>query len=333
MNSDSTICYTTTDGLPLIPSTRTSSGEAQLLSNRFVGSRWVMQFDRPVRALDGGMFFNSVSLNTISLPSSVVSIGDGAFFGCSSLRSIDLPHSLTHIGEAAFCGCSSLTEITLPEGIESIGRNAFDGCVALRRFAGGPASADGRCLIVDGHMVAFAPAGLSEYQLPPEMQTIDKDLFADADSLQVLIFTTPPRQIVGGALALGDQFHQFRGAGASADGRCLIIGSRVVAFASAGLRSYSLPEGVTGIERFCIEGCSPLEELILPSSLCAIGDWALSGCRSLSHLYSKAPTPPVLGFGALSQCDKLCKISVPPGSAATYRTSDGWCDHAEIITE
>ena len=52
---------------------------------------------------------------------------DGAFSYCTNLKSITLPSSLTSIGIAAFRGCRSLEEIVIPESVQSIGGVAFLG--------------------------------------------------------------------------------------------------------------------------------------------------------------------------------------------------------------
>ena len=65
-------------------------------------------------------------LTSISLPSSLESIGECAFKGCEALTTISLPSSLESIGERAFEKCP-LTSITLPNSIKSIGLDAFTG--------------------------------------------------------------------------------------------------------------------------------------------------------------------------------------------------------------
>ncbi len=69
--------------------------------------------------------------SSITLPSSLTSIGDYAFSGCSGLTSITLPSSLTSIGERTFVNCSGLTSITLPSSLKSIEDHAFNGCSGL----------------------------------------------------------------------------------------------------------------------------------------------------------------------------------------------------------
>ena len=77
----------------------------------------------------GYAFFECTSLTSVTIPSSVTSIGDGAFMGCTGLTSITIPESVTSIGEWAFLGCTGLTSVTIPESVTRIGDKAFTGCI------------------------------------------------------------------------------------------------------------------------------------------------------------------------------------------------------------
>ena len=61
---------------------------------------------------------------TVTLPSTVETIGDNAFRG-SGIRSIVLPEGLKTIGIGAFSDCVYLNEITLPDTVKEIGSFAF----------------------------------------------------------------------------------------------------------------------------------------------------------------------------------------------------------------
>ena len=62
-----------------------------------------------IATIEGKAFSGCTSLTTITIPSSVTSIGYGAFENCTSLQSITIPNSVTSIWSNAFASCSELT--------------------------------------------------------------------------------------------------------------------------------------------------------------------------------------------------------------------------------
>ena len=71
------------------------------------------------------------SINAVSLPEGLTSIGNYAFCGCSFLTSVTIPDSVTSIGTEAFVGCRSLSSVTFPDSVTSIGWGAFLECSSL----------------------------------------------------------------------------------------------------------------------------------------------------------------------------------------------------------
>ena len=71
------------------------------------------------------------NITQISMPDSVIKIGDKAFMDLESLSSVDISDSLINIGDEAFAGCDSLSSITLPDGLLTIGEEAFESCTSL----------------------------------------------------------------------------------------------------------------------------------------------------------------------------------------------------------
>jgi hypothetical protein len=72
-----------------------------------------------IRGYDGigyGAFSYLTSLSSVSISSSVTSIGDYAFCGCSNLASFTVPadSQLISIGNFAFKGCPANTSVTIP---------------------------------------------------------------------------------------------------------------------------------------------------------------------------------------------------------------------------
>ncbi|RLS84179.1 MAG: DUF4347 domain-containing protein [Planctomycetota bacterium] len=67
---------------------------------------------------------------SLTVPGSVITIGDQAFEGCMNLTSINIPASVTTIGQQAFANCWHVTTITFAanSSLTTIGQGAFFGC-------------------------------------------------------------------------------------------------------------------------------------------------------------------------------------------------------------
>ena len=74
------------------------------------------------------------NLESVSLPSTLKTIGKSAFSGCIKLSEINLPEGLVSIGDYAFSSCIRLKNINLPESLTSIGRSAFHSCRAIEKL-------------------------------------------------------------------------------------------------------------------------------------------------------------------------------------------------------
>ena len=84
----------------------------------------------PVTSI-GDRTFAGSSLQSITLPDSLESIGKAAFFQCRFLRRLTIPNRVTNIGYAAFAQSSQLAAITLPDGLTSLGDSACAGTLLL----------------------------------------------------------------------------------------------------------------------------------------------------------------------------------------------------------
>lgn len=93
----------------------------------------------------GSCAFFSSGLKSITIPVSVTSIGDKAFMYCSGLSHITIPISITSIGAQTFYYCSNLTTIFIGSSVTSIGSSSFSGCPlsSITCFATTPPSASG----------------------------------------------------------------------------------------------------------------------------------------------------------------------------------------------
>ena len=71
------------------------------------------------------------NLENITIPDSVMSIGEYAFDNCTNLISVTIPNSVTSISMYTFENCKGLKSVTISDGVKSIGFRAFISCTSL----------------------------------------------------------------------------------------------------------------------------------------------------------------------------------------------------------
>ncbi|WP_026497105.1 leucine-rich repeat protein, partial [Butyrivibrio sp. WCD3002] len=76
-------------------------------------------------------FSKNKAIIGLELPDSLELVGGSAFAGATSLKSVSFGSNLTTIENFAFEGATSLTTLTFSEGLETIGYGVFKECTAL----------------------------------------------------------------------------------------------------------------------------------------------------------------------------------------------------------
>ena len=84
----------------------------------------------PVTKIDneGREIYWGDDITFVTLPASLISIGNRAFIDCGGLTTVSIEEnsSLTTIGSNAFNGCSNLSAIDIPPSVKEIGPSCFD---------------------------------------------------------------------------------------------------------------------------------------------------------------------------------------------------------------
>ena len=346
------IWYTSTDGEVVEPYCQMdwSGGSvfgSFIVSNTYENGKGVIVFDGDVTSIGEVAFAECESLASVTIPDSVTSIGYWAFTGCSSLTSVTIPdsvtsirvqafywceslasviipESVTEIGGAAFEGCSSLASVTIPDSVTEIGNGAFRNCPSLTSFYGKYASEDGRCLIVDGTLNSFAPAGLTEYTIPDSVTSIGDSAFFDCFSLTSV---TIPDSVT----SIGDY-----------------------AFRSCSLASITIPDSVTSIGEQAFNGCSSLASVSIGNGVTSIGEEAFAKCYSLTSIvipdsvteignetfyYCSSLASVTIGSGVTSigelafrDCTSLTSVTIPDSVTSIGKAAFFGCWQLESVT-
>ena len=76
-------------------------------------------------------FVNCLKLKTLSFSNGLETIREGAFDNCEALMSVRLPETLKTLERKAFYGCSSLKCIDVPASVTSFGDLVFSNCTSL----------------------------------------------------------------------------------------------------------------------------------------------------------------------------------------------------------
>ena len=76
-------------------------------------------------------FFRDSEINDITIPDSVIKIGEKAFWWCESLTNVNLGQGIKKIERGAFCNCSKLIKINMNNSVTSIDNDAFRKCLSL----------------------------------------------------------------------------------------------------------------------------------------------------------------------------------------------------------
>ena len=219
-----------------------------------------------VITIGNNAFSGCSNLTNIIIPDSVITIGSNAFYGCSSLTNVIIPDGVTSIGRYAFYNCSSLTSVTIPDSVTSIGDSAFNNCDSLTsvhitdltawmniKFENNRSNplCNGADLYLNGSLV-------TDLVIPNSMTSIGSYTFDGCSSLESVVIPDSVTSIGDGAFA-----------------NC------------SSLTSVTLPDSVTSIGDSAFRGCSSLTSIVIPDSVTSIGGSAFDGCNSLTTVNYK----------------------------------------------
>ena len=231
------------------------------------------------KTIAGDAFNNCPNLTSITLPESVVGIGDYAFFQCRNISSVVIPEGVIEIGEHAFALCENLTSITLPDSIIHIGAGAF-ASTPYTNTESNPHIEDG-VVYIDNHLIGANIAISGNYIIKTGIKTLADYAFGGCTNLNSIIIPSSVKNI-----------------GNSTFSDC------------TGLTSVAIPDSVTSIGDSAFSGCASLTSINIPDSVTYFGDYAFYGCSALtSAVIGNGVTS--IGDCAFIDCTGLTSIVIP----------------------
>ena len=301
-HNNTEIWYTSVDG-NIVEPYDSSAFDANIVSNTYTNGKGVIKFD-----------------------GDVTSIGEEAFSECDNLTSVNIPDSVTTIENYAFYDCDSLTSVTIPDSVTTIGNLAFIDCDSLQEFKGKFATEDGRSLIMDNFMIAYANASGTTYTIPDSVTTIGYAKFYNCDRLTSVNIPDSVTEIGNKVFYSCDRLTSV-----TIPDSVTTIGPYAF-YDCYCLTSVTIPDSVTEIGDYAFSECESLTSVNIPDSVTTIGESAFNWCTSLTSVYCKATTPPSLGDSDVFNyyCSGR-KIYVPRESVEAYKSADGWNEYASAI--
>ncbi len=302
-------------------------------------------FQDTLTTIGGTMFMGCISLTAIDLPNNLSTIGGGAFQDCTKLQSITIPAKVTSIGGSVFVncislnsvtfqgpletidmnlfsGCTSLTAIALPSGLKTIGSSAFSGCTGLTAITSWPTTP-----LTSIGTKAFAGTRLTGLTIPKET-AVGFDAFENIEGFTLSCYG-PSDAFSSAAISnrrCTDDSKRItvtllNNDGVKRDDGFWITDGVLFYYDGPG-GAVTVPEGVTKINKFVFDtnasttdptnrgmymGTNPLADIILPTTLTEIGDYAFYGSGLSTVTIPKNVT--TVGIYAFSSCADLATVT------------------------
>ena len=272
--------------------------------------------DSRLTKIGDGAFSGCGRLTNFEIPAHVMKVGTSAFSGCNKLiqtengvgyvgrwvvdcdgtgTTITLRDNTVGIAKAAFFGCSRLTSIAIPSGVTAIGASAFCGCSGLTSVTFGENSQ----LTSIGESAFSGCGGLTSIAIPSSVTSVGASAFEDCSGLK--------------SVSIGDIATWCAIDFADAEANPLRYAHNLYLNGEL-VTELVIPNNVTSIGDYALEGCSGLASIEIPASVTSIGAGAFYNCSGLTRITFGANSQLTsIGKDAFFYCNGLTKIEIPSG--------------------
>ena len=260
--------------------------------------------------LGNSVFKGCSVLTSLTIPSSVTSIGLWAFEGCSGLTSLIIPSSVTSIERSAFKDCSGLTSLTIPSSVTEIGKSVFEGCSGLTSLTI-PSS-----VTEIGESAFKGCSGLTSLIIPSSVTSIGSYVFENCSGLTSITIPSSVTEIGGAA---------FKGC-SSLINLYYKIDEKIETYLRYGHLYINVK---CGIEYYLND--KKITSVAIPSTITKLGEYAFQNCRDLTSVYVSWQSPISTGSAFYGVDISKCTLYVPQGTEQDYWLAPVWGDFGKIV--
>ncbi|MBR6440457.1 MAG: leucine-rich repeat protein, partial [Bacteroidales bacterium] len=309
-----------------------------------------------VTTIESSAFASCTSLTSIALPNGLTTIGGYAFYNCTSLENISIPSSVTSIGSNAFSNCGNIHLWNIPSTVTTIGSNAFQSISMIMYQGGALGSPWGACrrysnwyyenglyyanssktILIgadDTLRIANIPSSvttirdsafychdaLTSVSIPSSVTTIGRCAFWKCHGLLPVHI---PSSVVslddysfayvamifyngdGSGYALCKNGYEENGIYYSNSTKTTLVG------ADKSLTEVVIPSSVTQIGDYAFYGHTNLTSVTIPNAVTRIRPYAFQGCTGLMSLTLPSSVTHIES-SAFKDCTGLTTISIP----------------------
>lgn len=293
----------------VLPETIKTICTGALAGNSFTS----LEIPKGVTTIETGAFYDNANLETISLPSSLISLGDYALSRCPQLKQLNLSETaIKQIPARIVSEDTSLESVTLPASATSIGQGAFAGCTALKSV-----SIPAAVTSIGTH--AFTGSGLQTVSIPKSVTSVGDYAFALCESLTTATLSNPEATLGNGLFFYCPEFITFTAKDIEKYPDYLFTGDT----------AYAVPDGMHGVStvgNYALKDTGAMQ-MVVSSSLVFLGDGAMEGMTSLTEIEAGSldTSVPMLGKDVFAGIDqKSVKLSVAENTGDVWNAAEQW---------
>lgn len=270
-----------------------------------------------VRTIETNAFMYCHNLKDVTLNEGLETIGNGAFNMCyNALVSITLPSTLKTLGYEVFQNCNKLKEITIPNGVTSIGHSLFQDCTSLERVQLPATMAS-----IPSEMFYNCYA-LRSINIPSTVNSIGESAFRNCDALTSVTIPEGVETLGNYAFFNCDNLLSVS----------IPEGITVIPYEAFdddyALTTVSLPSSLITISERAFNTCRSLTTITIPENVSSIGKYAFTECDKLTSIYCLPMNPPEMSGDndghAFSDALQRATLYVKAGALNNYKNSTRW---------